>query len=444
MAQQALGYDEASAVSTAHRRETPASSSGSTDQDLGVLQAFVVELGAAMNAVGEPVYDVQHRLTRIAYAYGVQGARVSAFPTSLLVTLGRGHSATLELTTPMSASPRLDQIAALHRLLDEAELGTVPPAEGLQRLDGIRELGPRFGPVTSIAGYAVLTIGIALILHPAPRDVAAAAVFGAIVGVLRFVVRGQPTLQVLLPVLAAFAISALTALAVEHHLTDPGLRAMVASLIVFLPGAALTTGVLELAAGEMIAGSSRLVWASIQLMLLAFGILAGVEAAGIPTSKAFSSADRELGNWAPWLGVLVFAAGVVIAHSASPRSFGPLLIVLYAAWIGQVVGDHLFGGYVSGLIGALVMTPVAAVVARLPSAMPVYAIFLPGFWLLVPGAMSLIGLTTLAGNAGAVGSNDFLAAVGSILGVALGVLCGTQLEEWLSVGARFTADNLRH
>jgi uncharacterized membrane protein YjjB (DUF3815 family) len=219
---------------------------------------------------------------------------------------------------------------------------------------------------------------------------------------------------------------------------------MVASLIVFLPGAALTTGVLELAAGEMIAGSSRLVWASIQLMLLAFGILAGVEAAGIPTSKAFSSADRELGNWAPWLGVLVFAAGVVIAHSASPRSFGPLLIVLYAAWIGQVVGDHLFGGYVSGLIGALVMTPVAAVVARLPSAMPVYAIFLPGFWLLVPGAMSLIGLTTLAGNAGAVGSNDFLAAVGSILGVALGVLCGTQLEEWLSVGARFTADNLRH
>jgi hypothetical protein len=49
--------------------------------------------------------------------------------------------------------------------------------------------------------------------------------------------------------------------------------------------------------------------------------------------------------------------------------------------------------------------------------------------------MSLIGPTELAGNADVVGSQDFLAAVGSILAVALGVLCGTQLEEWIDVGA---------
>jgi uncharacterized membrane protein YjjB (DUF3815 family) len=63
--------------------------------------------------------------------------------------------------------------------------------------------------------------------------------------------------------------------------------------------------------------------------------------------------------------------------------------------------------------------------------MPVYATFLPGFWLLVPGALSLIGLTRLAGNTSAVGSGDFLAVVGSIIAVALGVLCGTQLDEWI-------------
>jgi uncharacterized membrane protein YjjB (DUF3815 family) len=186
----------------------------------------------------------------------------------------------------------------------------------------------------------------------------------------------------------------------------------------------------------MIAGSSRLVWAGVQLLLLAFGILAGIEAAGIPSTKAFSSHDELLGDWAPWLGVLVFALGVLVAHSVPPSSFWSLLLVLYAAWVGQVVGNHLVGGYASGLIGALVMTPVAAAVSRLPSSMPVYATFLPGFWLLVPGAMSLIGLTELAGNADVVGSQDFLAAVGSIIAVALGVLCGTQLEEWIDVAAR--------
>jgi uncharacterized membrane protein YjjP (DUF1212 family) len=393
----------------------------------------VVRLGAALNAVGEPVYVIQERLTRVAAAYGMQTARITAFPTSLLVSLGSGEAASLELTTPVTAV-QLDQIAVLHRLADDAEHARVEPRDGLARLDEIRELAPRFGPWASIAGYGVLTVGIALILHPALRDVLAAALFGLIVGALRLATRRQPTLQIMLPVVAAFCIAALTSLAVKHDLADPGLRAMIAALAVFLPGAALTTSVLELARGDMIAGSSRLVWSSVQLMLLAFGIVAGIEAVGVSSSQAFSSSDRVLGGWAPWLGVLVFAVGVVVAYSAPPRAFGPLLIVLYAAWVGQVVGNHLFGGYVSGLVGALVMTPAAAVVAHYSSALPVYALFLPGFWLLVPGALSLIGLTRLAGDTSAVGSGDFLAVVGSIIAVALGVLCGTLLLEWGRAG----------
>ena len=405
-------------------------------EGLAQLQRFLVGLGAAMNAADEPVYSVQRRLRIIASAYGIDDARISAFPTSLLVSLGGGESATLELTTPLASGPRLDQISALHRLVGEAERGAIAPSEGLRRLREIRDSSPRFGPGVSVVGYAVLAIGIALILEPAPREMAAAAVFGAIVGVLRLVARNQSTLQVLLPVIAAFCIAALTALAIKEDLANPGLRALIASLVVFLPGAALTTAVLELAAGEMIAGSSRLVWAGVQLLLLAFGILAGVEAVGIPAATVFSRADNPLGEWTPWVGVLVFAVGVFVSNSAPPKSLGPLLIVLYAAWIGQFVGNQVFGGYVSALIGALVMTPVATLVARLPAAMPAYASFLPGFWLLVPGALSLIGLTELAGDPSVAGSDDFLAAIGSIFAVALGVLCGTQLEEWYGAATR--------
>lgn len=404
-------------------------------KELRHLQTFLLALGAAMNAVDEPVYEVQRRLRRIASAYGVADARITAFPTSLLVSLG-GESATMEITTPLASGARLDQIAALHRLLRVAEQGAIAPSEGIRRLREIREAAPRFGPLVSIAGYSVLAIGIALLLGPAPRELAAAAVFGAIVGGLRLVARNQPTLRVLLPVVAAFCVAALTAVAIEHDLANPGLRALIASLIVFLPGAALTTAILELAAGDMIAGSSRLVWAGVQLLLLAFGILAGVEAVGIPHESVFARADTPLGGWAPWLGVLIFAVGVFVSNSAPAKSFGPLLLVLYAAWVGQFVGNQLFGGYVSALIGALVMTPVATLVSRLPSAMPAYASFLPGFWLLVPGALSLIGITELAGSASAAGSDDFLAAIGSIFAVALGVLCGVQLEEWYGVATR--------
>ena len=132
---------------------------------------------------------------------------------------------------------------------------------------------------------------------------------------------------------------------------------MVASLVVFLPGATLTTAVLELAAGQIVSGASRLVAGAVQLALLAFGILAGVEAVGVSSSLVLTVGGQRLGDWAPWLGVLVFAIGVAIAHSAPKRALPMLLVVLYTAWIGQIVGNIVLGGYVSAFVGAAAMTP---------------------------------------------------------------------------------------
>ena len=174
-----------------------------------------------------------------------------------------------------------------------------------------------------------------------------------------------------------------------------------------------------------------------QLALLSFGILAGIEAVGIPSSRVLFGREELLGAWTPWLGVLVFAAGVTVAHSAPARSFPGLLVVLYAAWTAQVLGNAVFGGYVSALVGATVMTVVAVLVSRFPAAMPAHASFLPGFWLLVPGALGLIGLTELAGGGG---GQDVVATVGSIFAVALGVLCGTQLIAWAVVTGRVVTD----
>ena len=345
----------------------------------------------------------------------------------MMVTMGRGTPATVEITVPLSSSPRLDQIAALGRLADQAEAGAIAPADGLDALEAIRDMRPRFGPAVSVVGYSVFTLGLCLILHPAPREVAAAAALGALVGVLRNIGQGQPQVQILMPIIAAFTVASLSALAVENDLTDPGLRAMVASLVVFLPGAAMTTAVLELAAGQVVSGSSRLVAAVMQLALLAFGIVAGIEAVGVPSSEVFVGSGDVLGDWAPWLGVLVFGVGVVLANSTPARSFPSLLVVLYAAWAGQVLGNALLGGFVSAFVGALVMTPVAFWVSRLPSAMPPNASFLPGFWLLVPGALGLIGLTQVAGDSDVAGTEDLVATIVSIFAVAVGVLFGTLL-----------------
>lgn len=406
---------------------------GPGDEDREQLQRLLVQLGAAMSATGETAQSVQDRLTRVAAAHGAGEARISAFPTFALVTMGDGRPATVELTPPIAVAPRLDQIAAVDRLVATAERGAIAPTAGLRRLEEIAAMQPRFGPVRTCAGYAVLTVGVSLILHPAPRDMVAAGVLGALVGVLRSLGRRGSALAVLMPVLAATIVAALAGLAARWGITGPGLRAVVASLVVFVPGATLTTSVLELAAGQAVAGASRLASGAMQLAFLGVGIVAGVEAAGVPAADVFANSDAPLGPWAPPLGVLVFAVGVTLANSAPPGSFPGLLVVLASAALGQAAGGALFGGYMSGVVGALVMTLVAAHVSRLPRAMPSHASFLPGFWLLVPGTLGLIGMAELARGPGP-GTANLVATVVSTFAVVIGVLVGTLLLEWASAG----------
>jgi uncharacterized membrane protein YjjB (DUF3815 family) len=73
------------------------------------------------------------------------------------------------------------------------------------------------------------------------------------------------------------------------------------------------------------------------------------------------------------------------------------------------------------------MTPIALAVARLPSGPPSQVTFLPAFWLLVPGALGLVGVTEVVGNPAAGSLQDLIEPLGSIVSIALGVLCGASI-----------------
>jgi hypothetical protein len=51
--------------------------------------------------------------------------------------------------------------------------------------------------------------------------------------------------------------------------------------------------------------------------------------------------------------------------------------------------------------------------------------FLPAFWLLVPGAAGLIGVTEIVGANSTLGTADFSEAISAVIEISLGVLIGT-------------------
>jgi uncharacterized membrane protein YjjP (DUF1212 family) len=375
-----------------------------------------------MVAAGDAVDIIEGSLRRILDAYGVTDVQIALLPTSLFVETGAGESTRVQFSSEIAPPLRLDQISALSELVRLLERGEVTPAEGLKRLDDLYRLRPTFGWPLRTFGHAILTAGLALLLQPTPGGVVAALALGLLVGLLKL--PSFPTLQLIFPIVASFLTALVVFVVARYFHFDNPIRLLVAPLVTFLPGSMLAIATMEIAAGQMVSGASRLINGIVQLALLAFGILAAAALISVPERYLRDHEVTSLGSWAAWLGVLVFAVGVYLHFSAPLKSLPWMLLVLLVTFAGQSVGQALFGDDLSGFFGAVIMTPLVLWVEKLRYGPPKLVTFLPAFWLLVPGATGLIGLTQVIGTSGEVSSIVFRTTLVSIVSISLGVLIG--------------------
>ncbi|WP_051786858.1 MULTISPECIES: threonine/serine exporter family protein [Streptomyces] len=162
------------------------------------------------------------------------------------------------------------------------------------------------------------------------------------------------------------------------------------------------------------------------LLLLALGILVGTEVVrprptGGPPAEA-------LGAWAPWAGVLLLGFGFLLYYSAPPRVtswlLGALLVERFVQSAASGFGGVTFGAFAAGMLPP----PMASWIAR-HSHTPDQVVFLPCFWLLVPGAVGLTGVSEIIVSGDTDGGLDSLVStVITVAAIALGVLVGAGLR----------------
>lgn len=394
------------------------------DDDRHVLVAFLIQLGAALIRSGEAVDAARDRLSAIAQRYEAHDVDILVFPTALMVQAGSGESTLVRLASAAGGRRlRLDQVSAVYELAGRAERGEIGLSEANVALDSILVMPPLFGTVTRTLGLGVLSAGFALALQPTLLGVVGAFVLGTLVGCALLI--RVPELQAVMPVAVSFCVATVVFLFAEHYDGENPIRSLIPPLVIFLPGAAITTGTMELAAGQTISGASRLVEGLVDLLLLAFGIIAAAALVGAPSSNLIDRPLDRLGSWTTILALLVIALGNHL-HLCAPRRTVPwILLVLAAASAGQEFGAVVFSPELSAFFGALAMTPLVLLIGRRREGPPSMVLFLPAFWLLVPGAAGLIGVTAIVGTTSRLAPADFTATMVTVLAIALGVLVGT-------------------
>src|SRR6056297_273230 len=390
---------------------------------------LLIELGEALIDAGDAVSHVESTLRSLGTVYGIDELGVLVLPTALVVSVPGAGDVKTEVSTAGRRPLRLDQIDDLIQLVNAAERGERTTDQGSAELARIRASEPPFGTTLVLTGYVLATVGIALLLRGNWREVILAALLGLVVGQFRQSTRRfGPSYQPFWRLIAAAAVSTAvfaTARVVDDLVVFP---ALASPLITFLPGALLTTAVLELATGQIVAGAARLASGAMQLLLLALGIVAGAQLVGVPGGDIRASGGGIVASVLPWVGVAAFGVGVVWFNGARQSTLLWILVSMYAAYAGQVIGGLFFGASLSAFFGAAAMTPVALLAARQQAGPTPLVTFLPGFWILVPGALGLEGVTRIIGaDGGTAGTSAVTTTVISMVGISLGILLGLTL-----------------
>ncbi len=391
----------------------------------------LLRLGSALLAGGRSVHEVEDELRAVAAALGSSDSQVAATPTGLFVALGPDQSAGFQ---QVGGSLRLDQLDAISRIPPALVSQSLEPREALDRLETVLEAPARFPSWAQAAGLLPVGAGIALILQPAPPNVLAATAGAAVVAGLAALAGHWRLLQSLLPVVAAFVVATLVLLAADADLLDGPLRTMLPALAVLLPGALLVTGMSELAAGAMVAGASRLIFGTVQLLLFALGVLAASRVVGAGPEALVNERVARLGWWAPWAGVVLVGIGVYLNVCAPRGALSWMWLVLLVTLAAQLGGQALSGAAGGGFLGGVVASLAATLVQRFRRGPPSLVVFLPAFWLLVPGSLGLLGTTQLAvssGDAATTTVSALLVVVSIALGVLVGSAVGRALEHRL-------------
>jgi uncharacterized membrane protein YjjP (DUF1212 family) len=387
----------------------------------GLLE-FLRSYGVALCLAGEAVSRIPEEMAALADAYGVGDMECLVIPTGVFVKMRDENGVTVDFANADGPPLRLDQIDSLYKYIELVKLAPIAPAEGIAKIESILAAPPRYSALVTVVGHAVLTVGIGLLLVRDQRALLSLLLLGLLVGVLRLIAERVQLLSLALPVAAALLVTILAYRFSGNLGADPS-TLLIAPLATFLPGAALTLGAQEMATRSIISGAGRLVSGVYMLLLLTFGIYAGAEIAGPPDIVAGAAPTPAW--WAPWLGVLIFGIGMAFNNSAPLRSIPWLLLTLYAAFTGQFLGGLLAGGLFSAFAGGLVVVPMAYLVQRL-GGLPAQVAFLPAFWLLVPGALGLAGVTGLVAL-GPGRAADLVTTFLTVVAVALGVLVGSSL-----------------
>ncbi|QNV03939.1 threonine/serine exporter family protein [Shewanella algae] len=391
------------------------------NQEFIEKRRFIIKLGKALHKFGTPAYRLETHLQTVAKTLGIEGYFLIS-PTSMTFVLQ--HDTDQEYNHVARVKPGeldLGSLARTDALVQELSLGQRSLSEALERLDEIANKSNPYGPMLTLGAFGTSAAAFAMLMGSSWNDVFWSALIGMLVYGLVFSAersrRMAELLEPLAAMLAGFAACGLAQL-------DAGLNipvVVLSGIIVFIPGLALTLGLAELAARDLMSGTMRIMDAVMLLFKLYFGAVLGVAIGNALFGESLYIEPMPLPRWAIWSAVPILSMALVFIFKARLKDAPWGVLAGIVAFFSAMFGGLYLGDSLGIFFGALAVGIYANLFARWMKA-PASIALLQGIVILVPGSKTYIGLNVLISgetmlNQSHLGSQIFLIFMSLIAGL---------------------------
>ena len=399
-----------------------------TDQPLDDATRFIVRVGTEARTYGASAPRVGDYLARLAEKFGLRAGTLT-WPHHMLFVVEdpQHHRQQVDVERLESTGVALDKLARVGAVVDAVVAGDTTTEQGQRDLDDIAGAAPPWGRGTVALSYAVIGLGIVVLLNGSWLDAALGA--GLAVVVYAMVLASSKVgarWSGWLPLAAAFVPSAVAEFVRHWNPQVSTLTVTIAAVAILLPGYAVSVGIGELVEDHVIAGWTNLLNGLVYLSKQVLGAWMGAAVVLSFLDPPEAPAVDPVPDVWLWLFMPLLIAGLCAVFQTSRRDFVWASISCVIAYVTSIVAEEWWNDD----LGVLVAAAVTAVFSNAWAARtrrPTSIVLLPAIVVLVSGSVGFQGLAAIAEGETSIGAQQLLQMFVVAVMLTAGLLVGNTI-----------------
>lgn len=354
---------------------------------------FIVQLGKALHTYGVPSYKSQQYLTKISALKGIKGSFMDT-PTWINYVFYEEDDHTynhVECVPPGELN-----LGALSRIVEITDLvlnDELSFEEAQKNIEDLKHAPSAYGKLVELGSYMVSAGTFSIILDTNWTSAITASMLGAVVYGLTLLARKSRYIRSTLESLAAFIVTIFTCLLSQYFDQINISMTILASIIIFIPGLAITTALEEITSKSLVSGTAKLFDALVSLFKQFFGVVMGLAILPLFIEVKQTQITHDIANWVDYPAIFLLALSLLPVFKVRPKDLLLGVITGFTCFYMTTLFDFA-GILVSIFIGTLTAASTSKLFSKLAKT-PRLVYLIPGLIMLVPGSKAFIGLSTV-------------------------------------------------